>query len=327
MGRGGLSPAQTALGAGVLCYLTWGFVPLVFQAMGRAGAGPWEIMGHRALWGVVWAGLLVLLASQTRQVMRVLRRPATLAWLAASTVLIAINWTVYVMAVNSGRTLDASLGYYLNPLLNMAAGAWLFRERIDGFGKAAIGAAALGVVIQAFALGHPPWVSLALAFSFGAYGIIRKRVEVDAQAGLFIECLFLTIPGAAYVGWLEGAGQGHFFDGGAATFWLAMSGPVTVVPLALFSWAARRMPLSTMGFLQFLAPTIAFFIGVAQGEPFTWLRGVSFGFIWAGAVIFAVGAFLKARGHKRTAETVLAPEPGLPDDPAEDRMDALGDKR
>jgi chloramphenicol-sensitive protein RarD len=205
----------------------------------------------------------------------------------------------------------------------MLAGAWLFRERIDRFGAAAIGAAAVGVVIQAFALGHPPWISLALAFSFGAYGIIRKRVEVDAQAGLFIECLFLTLPGAVYIAWLEGAGQGHFFDGGAATFWLAMSGPVTVVPLALFSWAARRMPLSTMGFLQFLAPTIGFFIGVSQGETFNWLRGVSFGFIWAGAAIFGAGAFLKARGLRRTAATIVAPEPGLPDDPAEDRMAKL----
>lgn len=320
------SEARAALAAGVLCYLLWGFIPLVFQQMARQGADAWEIMGHRAVWGVAWALLLVLIARQWTQVVAVFRQPKVLGWLALSAVLIAANWTTYVIAVNNGRTLDASLGYYLNPLLNMAAGAWLFRERIDRFGAAAIALAAIGVVLQTVALGHAPWVSLLLAFSFAAYGIIRKRVSVDAQTGLFMECLLLTAPGLAWVIYIQSTGQGHFTDSPAATFWLLFAGPATVIPLALFAWAARRMPLSSMGFLQFLAPTIVFFIGVMQGEALGALRIASFAFIWVGAAVFALGAVLKVRRAANTAETIVAPEPGLLDDPAEDRMAALDQK-
>jgi len=313
-----------ALAAGVLCYLIWGFIPLVFQQMGHLGADAWEIMANRMVWGLVFAGLLVLLSRQGVQVLRVLRSPRLMGWLLASAVLIAANWTVYVVAVNGGRTLDASLGYYLNPLLNMAAGAWLFRERIDRFGMAAIGLAGVGVVLQAVALGHLPWVSLILAFSFCGYGVIRKRVAVDAQTGLFAECLILAVPGLAWLIWIQTTGAGHLFSSPAATGWLLFAGPATVIPLALFAWAARRMPLSSMGFIQFLAPTIVFVIGVAQGEALGWLRIVSFVFIWGGAAVFAWGAFRKVRAGADTAETVCAPEPGLLDDPAEDRMHELG---
>lgn len=318
-----VSEARAALAAGVLCYLIWGFIPLVFQQMAHQGANAWEIMGHRAVWGLVWAALLVLLSRQWAQVAAVLRRPRVLGWLTLSAVLIAANWTTYVVAVNNGRTLDASLGYYLNPLLNMAAGAWLFRERIDRFGAAAIALAAVGVVLQTAALGHAPWVSLLLAFSFAGYGIIRKRVAVDAQTGLFMECLLLALPGLAWVVFIEATGQGHFTASPTAAFWLLVAGPATVIPLALFAWAARRMPLSSMGFLQFLAPTIVFVIGALQGEALGALRIASFAFIWGGAAVFALGAVLKVRRASNAAETIVAPEPGLLDDPAEDRMAAL----
>lgn len=308
------SEARAALIAGVGCYAVWGFVPLVFQQMAAFGADPLEIMAHRVVWGVVWAALLVLAAKQVPQVGAILTDRRTLMWLVASTVLIAVNWTVYVLAVNTGRTLDASLGYYLNPLLNMAAGAWLFRERIDRWGGAAITLASVGVILQALALGHPPWISLILAFSFAAYGVIRKRVKADAQSGLFVECLLLAPIGIIWLLMIEANGTGHFTDSPSTIFWLMIAGPTTVLPLALFAWAARRMPLSTMGFLQFIAPTIAFIIGVSQGEPFGWLRGVSFAFIWAGALVYAAGALKRSRAAK-----AVAPEPGLVDDPAEDR--------
>lgn len=320
------SEARTALAAGLLCYLIWGFVPLIFQQMAHQGANAWEIMGHRAVWGLVWSLLLVLLARQWSQVMAVLRQPKVLGWLSLSAILIATNWTVYIVAVNNGRTLDASLGYYLNPLLNMAAGAWLFRERIDWAGKIAMALAAVGVVLQTLALGHAPWVSLVLALTFAAYGIIRKRVSVDAQTGLFLECLLLALPGLIWLIHIETTGAGHFTATPAATFWLLFAGPATVIPLALFAWAARRMPLSSMGFLQFLAPTIVFFIGMMQGEALGALRITSFAFIWLGAGVFAVGAVLKVRRGSRTAETIVAPEPGLLDDPAEDRMAAMDDE-
>ena len=290
--------ARAGLIAGVSCYLIWGVAPLLFQQMGQAGADAFEIMGHRAVWSVLWAGFLVWLARQGVQVWEVMRQPKTMGLLALSTLLIAANWTLFVWSVNSGRLLETSLGYYLNPLINMAAGAALFREKLDRWGLGAIALAAIGVVLQAFALGHLPLISLALAFSFGAYGIIRKSVKADAQTGLFIECLYLTLPGVAYLWFLTSTGQGHFFDSPATAIWLVLAGPITVLPLMLFSWAARRMPLSTMGFLQFLAPTISFFIGVSQGEPFGALRAASFGFIWAGAAVFAVGAWLRLRAAR-----------------------------
>lgn len=326
--------ARAALVAGFICYALWGIAPLAFQQMGRAGADAWEIMGHRAVWSVLWAGLLVVLARQAGQVWSVLRQPKTLALLALSTLLIASNWTLFVWSVNNGRLLETSLGYYLNPLINMAAGALLFRERMDRFGKAAIALAAVGVVIQGFALGHLPVISLVLAFTFGAYGIIRKSVRADAQTGLFIECLFLTLPGVLYLIWLANVGRGHFFDSPTAAFWLLLAGPLTVAPLVLFSWAARRMPLSTLGFLQFLAPTISFCIGVSQGEDFSLLRGVSFGFIWGGAAVFALGAWRRLKSARasqaeavadRSAESVVAPMDPLGQDMLDDDAEAPQD--
>jgi chloramphenicol-sensitive protein RarD len=286
---------RRAVVAGLICYVFWGVVPLVLQAIAAYGPGTWEIMCHRIVWGLVASAAFVAGARQWPQVLAVLRQPKTLAWLALSALFIATNWTLYIWAVNHGRTIEASLGYYITPLLNMAAGALLFRERIGRIGQAAIGLALVGVVIQALALGHLPYVSLVLAVSFGSYGVVRKRISADALPGLFIECLILGVPALAYIAWLQHSGGGHFANGLAVTAWLIFSGPVTAVPLALFAWAARRMPLSTMGFLQFLAPTIAFGIGVAEGEAFTPLRALSFAFIWCGAAVFVYGLWRKTR--------------------------------
>jgi chloramphenicol-sensitive protein RarD len=145
------------------------------------------------------------------------------------------------------------------------------------------------VLVQAFALGHLPLVSLALAFSFCLYGVIRKQVQADAQTGLFIEFLYLALPGLAYVLWLEHSGAGHFRDGFGVAALLLAAGPATVVPLALFAWSARRLTMTALGFLQFLAPTLQFAVGVALGESLTPLRIVSFAFIWAGVAVFAWG--------------------------------------
>ena len=286
---------STAFGAGLACYLIWGFVPLAFQAIGRLGVGPWEILAHRTLWGAPTALAFVLMARQGRQVLGVFSNPKLLVGLLLSSGLIAANWIVFIWSVNTGRVLESSLGYYITPLINMAAGAILFRERFDRVGVAAIALAVLGVVIQAVAIGRIPWVSLVLAVSFGGYGIVRKQVAADAQTGLFLECLFLAIPSLGLVLWLAAQGQGHFGAAPATTAWLVAAGPITAVPLVLFSWAARRIPLSSMGFLQFIAPTIAFVIGVAEGEAFTPLRGVSFLFIWGGAAVYAYGAWRRTR--------------------------------
>ena len=298
--------ARLALTAGVGCYLIWGFVPLAFQVMGRLGVGSWEILAHRTLWGAPTALLLVLIARQGRQVMRVFRNPKVLAWLLLSSALIAANWAIFITAVNSGRVLEGSFGYYITPLLNMASGALFFRERIDRIGIISMGLAAVGVAFQALALGHLPLISLALAVSFGGYGVVRKQVQADAQTGLFIECLLLSVPGVLYLAWLGNQGLGHFTASTETTLWLMAAGPITALPLALFAWCARRLPLSTLAFMQFIGPTIGFAIGIAQHEAFTALHAVSFAFIWGGAAIFAWGAWRRSRLALRAQAIVEA---------------------
>jgi chloramphenicol-sensitive protein RarD len=284
-----------ALTAGIVCYLIWGIVPLVFQAMGRLGISSWEILANRTVWAVPMALGFVVWARQGAEVRTAFRHPRNLAWLAISALLIAGNWSIYIWAVNSGRVLETALGYYINPLIGMAAGALIFRERIDRLGYLAIALAAGGVIVQAVAIGGLPIVSLALALSFGAYGIVRKRVAVPAQAGLLVECLLLAGFGLAYVAWLQAKGAGHLGASWPATLWLLSCGPFTAVPLVLFAWAVRRIPLSSLGFLQFLGPTTGFIVGVAEGEQLSPLRALSFVFIWGGAVVFAYAAWKRSR--------------------------------
>lgn len=290
------------------CYVMWGFMPLLFMGQDALGFDSLEILAHRALWAVAVAGLLVLLARQGGQVRSALTDPKTLGWLTLSTLLIGVNWGLYVWATTHEATLEASLGYYINPLLNMVVGLWLFRERIDRWGWVAIGLAAVGVAFQTAALGRPPWISIVLAISFASYGVIRKRVPIDAQAGLLVECLLLVPFGLAWVLWLQYTGAGVAFDSPVNTLWALANGPATVLPLALFAWSARRLPLSTLGFIQFLAPTLQFAVGVWAGEALTPLRVISFAFIWGGAAVFAAAAFFRVRAArealKRSAEPV-----------------------
>ncbi|NBU27073.1 MAG: EamA family transporter RarD [Caulobacteraceae bacterium] len=286
---------RAALYAGLGAYGLWGFLPLYFHLLGTLGVGTGEIIAHRTLWSVFWALGLVWLSRQGGEVRRVLTEPRTMGLLALSTLAVLINWVIYVLAVNAGKVIEASLGYYINPLLNMAVGALFFRDRMPLTGKIAIGLAVIGVAVQTLALGHLPIISLTLAVSFCLYGVIRKQVRADAQTGLFIECLYLTLPGLIYVLVLQSTGAGHALEGPGVLLLLMAAGPATVVPLALFAWSARRLSLTAMGFLQFIAPTIQFCIGLALGEAFTPLRALSFAFIWAGVAVFAWGAWRASR--------------------------------
>lgn len=287
--------SRAAILSGVACYTLWGLFPLWMYALKAVGVGPVEITAERAMWAAPWAAALVLVARKLPELKRVLADRRTLGLLVGSAVLIGINWLLYVVAVNSGRTLEASLGYYITPLMNMAAGALFFRERIDRFGAVAIGLAFAGVAVQTAAVGHPPMLSLGLAVSFCAYGLIRKQVAADAQTGLFVETAILALPAMAWVWHLQAGGQGHLGQDLKTNLLILAAGPLTVVPLALFSWAARRMPLVWFGFLQFIGPTLQFFVGVWAGEPFTPLKAVAFAFIWVGAAVFALGAWRQSR--------------------------------
>lgn len=299
---GATSPLSSPITLAIACYAIWGFAPLFYIPIHGFGAGSLEIIAHRSVWALLWAAGLVIGTKQLPEILAIVRQPKLLFWLMVSGLMVGTNWGIFVWAVTNGHTIESSLGYYLNPLLNMAVGALFFKERLDGWGKTAIGAAVVGVLVQALALGHIPYVALSLAVSFAAYGVIRKQLPVNALPGLAVECVFLFIPGLIYLIWLEGSGGGHLFTAPTNFIWFILTGPITVLPLTLFSFVARRLPLSTMGFIQFIAPTISFSIGLAQGEPFTWLRGVSFLFIWGGAAVFAFGAWRRLRAVKVAEE-------------------------
>jgi chloramphenicol-sensitive protein RarD len=283
---------RAAFWAGLTCYAFWGLLSLLFMALGRAGAGAWEITAERCVWSLPWAVGLVWLAGRQGEALAVLRRPRTLLWLACSAALVAANWSIFIYASTSGRKMEASLGYYINPLLNMAAGAALFRERFTRSGAIAIALASLGVLLQGVAVGHPPWLALGMAATFAAYGIIRKRVAASAQTGLLVECLVLAPFGLAYVLWLAAHGSGRLGAGAGVTALILLVGPATVIPLSLFAFATRRLPLSTMGFLQFVMPTIMFAVAMATGESLTPLRALSFAFIWSGVAVFSLWPLL-----------------------------------
>jgi len=287
--------SRQALAAGLAGYVIWGLIPALFILAGRAGASPLEILAQRTLWSAPWAGLLVVMAGHGGQVARVFRSPSLLGLLAVSALMIVSGWAVYVWAVNNGHNIEASLGYYINPLLNMAIGATFFRERINAIGLAAIALATVGTILQAVAIGHPPLIALFLAVTFTIYGIIRKRVSVDAQAGLFVESLLMWLPGLALTLWLLHTGQARFGRDLPLTLLLLAMGPVTVAPLAFFAWTTRRLPLSTVGFLQFTGPTLGFLIGLVVGERLNLLGVVSFAFIWAGVALFMFGAWRAGR--------------------------------
>jgi chloramphenicol-sensitive protein RarD len=292
---GGVAASRRAVAAGFICNLLWGSTPLLFMALARLGASSWEIVAQRAMWAAPCAALLVLVSGQGAEMRRILFDPRTLGLLALSGASIATGWALYVWAVNDHRNLEASLGYYITPLMNMAAGALFFRERIDRFGVAAIAMAAAGVAVQAVALGRLPLVSLILATTFWIYGLVRRQVQVSALAGLLAECLVIATPALAYVAWLAVSGKGVFGRALGVSLLLPLVGPVTVAPLAIFAWTARRLPFSTLGFLQFISPTVGFVIGLAAGETLTRARLVSFAFIWAGAAVFTLGAWRAGR--------------------------------
>jgi len=286
---------RRVVGVGVLCYVLWGVAPILFIALGRLGASPWEIVGQRTVWSAPCALACVLLAGQSGDLRRILARPRIVGLLALSAAAIATGWALFVWAVNHGRNLEASLGYYINPLMNMAAGALLFRERIGRLGWAAIALAATGVALQTWALGHPPVVALILATTFWIYGLVRRQVDADALPGLALECLLMMGPGLIFLLWLRGHAPPRFGGAPLITSLMLLLGPVTVAPLALFSWTARRLPFSAMAFIQFISPTIGFATGLALGEPLSPLSALSFVFIWAGAAVFAIGGWRAAR--------------------------------
>ncbi len=274
-----------ALGA----YLLWGFFPFYWKA--ATHIGPFELMAHRTVWAVPFAALWLLAAGRLGGVWWVFTEWRKLAVLAVTALLIAVNWGIFVWAVAAERTIEAALGYYINPLLAVALGAIFLGERFTRGQQVAIVLAALAVLLLTVMGGKLPWVALVLAFSFAAYGFLRKTVEVGPVQGFFVEVLLLSVPAVAWIGWLAISGGGALGASTADTLLLIGCGPVSAVPLILFAFGAKRLRLSTVGLMQYIAPTLIFLIGIfAFREPFSVWHLVAFSLIWTALAIYAVSA-------------------------------------
>jgi chloramphenicol-sensitive protein RarD len=291
---------------GLAAYGFWGLVPLYFKAISQVP--PAEVLAHRIVWSVVFLALLVGVGGRWRDLAGCFRSRAVLRTLLASTLLIAVNWFVFIYAVSTGRLIQASLGYFITPLVSVLLGLVFLRERLRPGQWLAVALAATGVVYQAVAAGQLPWIALALAGSFGVYGLLRKTVRVDGLIGLSVETLLLLPAALGFLGY-EAARDGLAWGGGDWTMdlLLALSGVVTTVPLVCFAQAARRLRLSTLGFLQYLSPSLAFLLAVGVfREEFAAGQLVSFGCIWAGLAIYSVDSVLAYNNRAPKQADVIA---------------------
>lgn len=280
--------------AGLAAYLIWGFLPVYFKLVGSVD--PTEVLAHRVIWAVPFGALILLLRRQWPEVKRALTHRTMLGLLTLSALFIALNWFIYIWAIQDERIFETSLGYYINPLTNMLVGVLFFAERLRRMQLLAIVLAMIGVAVLTVSGGQVPWVALLLALTFTVYAAIRKRVVIGGMPGLFVETVLLLPFAAAWFAWLIANGTADFGGGNASlTFWLAMAGPITAVPLLFFALAARRLPLTTIGFMQFLAPTLQFGTGVYYGETLTSAHMVCFAFIWAAVLFFSVDAVRAGR--------------------------------
>ena len=272
---------------GLAAYGAWGILPIYLKAVRTVPVI--EVLCHRVVWALAVLLVVTGVRGEWREVGAALRHRRALLVLSGSTVLIAINWLVYIFSVTYARILESSLGYYINPLVSVLLGIVLLHERLTPLMKAAVVFAAAGVTWLAIALGQLPWISLVLAFSFAFYGLLRKIAPVGSLIGLTVETLLLAPFTLGYLVWAVSHGRSGFVSGGP---WirtlLLLAGPVTAVPLLCFAGAARRLPLSTMGFLQYVSPTLQFLLAVAlYGEPFGRRRAAAFACIWVAVALFA----------------------------------------
>lgn len=275
--------------AGLIAYVLWGVLPVYFKLVGTVSSE--EVLVHRVIWAVPFGALIIYFRHQWPEVRRALSHPRMLYWLTISAFLVAINWYVYIVAVQQEQVFQASLGYYINPLLYVLFGVLIFGERLRTGQIAAVVLATIGVAVLTFSGGQFPAIALVLGFSFAVYGVIRKRVVIGGMPGLFVETLVLLPIAIVWLAWIFYSGQAAFgFDGIGISGLLLLAGPVTVIPLLCFALAARRLPLSTIGFMQFLAPTLQFLMGVYYGEELTTPHLICFGFIWAAVILFSADA-------------------------------------
>lgn len=281
-------------------YLLWGFLPFYMKAVAHIPAT--EVVAHRVLWSVPIAGAVLLFLGRTADVRAAFRQPRTLLMAALTASLITVNWGIYVWAIGAGRALETALGYYINPLVIVAMGAVLLGEKLSRLQIAAVGLAAVAVLVLTLDGGGMPWVSLALAASFALYAFLRKTLPVGPSQGFFLEVLMLSVPALAYIFWLQARGEGHFVAAQPIDIALLIGcGPVTAAPLMLYAFGAKLLRFSTIGIMQYIAPTMIFIIAVLVfHEPFSLVSAVAFGLIWTALALYSWSMFSNRAAASRS---------------------------
>ena len=297
---------RSGLAAGIGAYLLWGLFPLYWPLL--EPAEPVEILAHRIVWSLLFLAALLAATAGFRWVRTLDRRQAGLLSIAA--LLITVNWGMFIYGVNSERVVETSLGYFITPLVSVALGVLVLRERLSREQRVAVAIAAVAVAVLAIDYGRLPWIGLTLAFSFGTYGLVKKRADVGGTQSLAFETSLLALPALAYIVWLQARGEGTLTTEGADHVTLLVaSGITTAVPLVLFGRAAIRVSLTTIGLLQYLAPTLQFLIGVlVYAEPMPATRLAGFALVWVALAVFTAGAVRTAR----LARLAPAPAPATP---------------
>ncbi len=298
--RDNISPRSVGVSSAIGAFLLWGLFPLYWRYLSAVDA--LEITAHRVVWAAILAWGIVLLGGRTADQDRLIPRGRVLALLLLNGVLVVINWLIYIWAVTNDRTLDASLGYYINPLVSIFIGMLVFRERLSRLQWMALACAAVGVLYLALRLGVFPWASIALALTFGTYGLIKKRTPLSSIHSLSVELLPIAFAATAAIIWFARSDQGAFLAGdGLVTAFLIGGGAVTVAPLLLFGIAAQRIRLADVGFLQYLTPTMLFVLAVGFfGDPMPTDRLIGFAFVWVGLALYTTSNFVGRTSYRRS---------------------------
>lgn len=283
----------------VLSYLAWGLLPLYWRLFQDMPA--WEVLAHRVVWAFVFVALLVTAGKQWKQLKQVFSGGRTRIAVVLCSIFISANWLIYIWAVNNDQVVETSLGYYMNPLISILMAVVFLKERLSAGQWIAIGLAGTGVVVMAVELGRLPWVSLALAGSFALYGLAKKAVKLDALLGLTWETMIVLPLAIIYLGFLQTRGTGTFTHLPVLKMlFLLLSGPATALPLFWFGKATRLLPLSLVGFIQYIAPTTSLLLAIfVFGEPFDASQFISFSFIWLALVVYSAASLAGSRAAKK----------------------------
>jgi chloramphenicol-sensitive protein RarD len=282
-----LSKYKLGLVYGVSAYFVWGFLPIYWKHIEKASS--FEILANRGIWSLVVCTLLLALRKQLKSTFLIIKSKRMFSILAISSGLLTINWGVFIWAVGAGRVVESALGYYITPLLNVLFGILVFRESLRALQWLAVALGAASVLILALEYHHFPWISLSLAFSWGTYSLVKKLIDLGALESLTIETLIAFLPSLAFLFYIEGNGTAQFGQGIMVTALLCLAGAATVIPLLLFNGAIVRLPLSTLGLLQYITPTIFFLLGVFLfNENMSSGKVVGFGFIWAALLFLGI---------------------------------------